>query len=477
MNPLRSVGAKLSLGLAVLVAGALAVVYAVVVPSLERNLVNARLGQLRSAAPQIRENVPLGAVADWSAFLEFASATADARVVVFDVLTPPGYEPPALSVTEDSHGMSFAKDVQNDPLALEAAKRLQQTSGTVGRDDRRFAEVAIPVSATGPVVLLSSPLQDAINNVDLVKRRVLEAGGVALLAALLIGYGAAYVFARRIRRLELAAERISAGIFDDPIADSSADELGQLARAFDHMRLGLAQLERARREFIGNASHELRTPLFSLRGFIELLTDEELDEATRDEFLETMREQVERLQRLAEDLLDLTRLDAGRLRVERQPVDLAEVAEALRDEFRAVALAGGHPLQAQPASARALGDEERILRVGRALVENALRHTPSGTPVRIRSAAAAFRTATLVVEDEGPGIPPDDARHVFDRFYRADGGHASGSGLGLAIANELAEAMGGSLELESEPGRTVFTLRLPTAAETDSPEPAVAVPA
>jgi two-component system, OmpR family, sensor kinase len=227
------------------------------------------------------------------------------------------------------------------------------------------------------------------------------------------------------------------------------------------MRLRLAQLERARREFIGNASHELRTPLFSLRGFIELLTDEELDEETRAEFLEKMREQVDRLQRLAEDLLDLTRLDAGRLRVERVPVDLAEVARDLRDEFRAVARAGEHPLELLASDAYALGDEARILRIGRALLENALKHTPAGTPIRVRTSATAFRTAMLTVEDEGPGIPQEHARHVFDRFYRVDGAHASGSGLGLAIAHELAEAMGGSLELQSGAGRTAFTLRLP----------------
>ena len=188
----------------------------------------------------------------------------------------------------------------------------------------------MPVSPLGHVLLLSGSLHDALANVRTVQRRLVEAGLLALLLALVVGYGLASVFARRIRRLETAAERIAAGTFDEPVVDRSADEVGELARAFDRMRLRLSQLERARREFIGNASHELRTPLFSLRGFIELLTDEELDEATRREFLETMREQVDRLARLAEDLLDLTRLDAGRMHFERSPVDLAELAARSR---------------------------------------------------------------------------------------------------------------------------------------------------
>ena len=298
-----------------------------------------------------------------------------------------------------------------------------------------------------------------------VQRRLVEAGLLALLLALGVGYGAAFLFARRIRRLEAAAERIASGRFDQPVIDRSPDELGQLARAFDRMRLRLAQLERARREFIGNASHELRTPLFSLRGFIELLTDEELDESTRSEFLETMREQVDRLQRLAEDLLDLTRLDAGRMHIERQRLDLDELAETLCDEFRAVAVATGHSLEleATDGDAAALGDEGRVLRIGRALLENALVHTPAGTRVVVRAAANS-----LAVCDGGPGIPTEQVDNIFDRFYRVDGAKASGSGLGLAIAKELAEAMGGTLEARSAPGDTSFTLRLPAAAADGS---------
>jgi signal transduction histidine kinase len=279
---------------------------------------------------------------------------------------------------------------------------------------------------------------------------------LALALALCVGYGLAYLFARRIRRLEGAAERIAAGRFDQPVVDTSADELGQLARAFDRMRLRLSQLERARREFIGNASHELRTPLFSLSGFIELLTDEDLDEATRREFLATMREQVDRLQRLAEDLLDLTRLDAGRMHIERRRIDLGELAQDLSDEFRAIAIATGHELDLDAGEAHALGDEERVLRIGRALLENAVKHTPPGTHVLVRASGSS-----LVVADDGPGIPAEYLGQVFERFYRVDGARASGSGLGLAIARELAEAMGGSLELELSAGRTMFELRLP----------------
>jgi signal transduction histidine kinase len=231
------------------------------------------------------------------------------------------------------------------------------------------------------------------------------------------------------------------------------------------MRQRLAQLDHARSEFIANASHELRTPVFALGGFLELLRDEELDEATRREFLGTMSEQVDRLAKLATELLDLSRADAGRLQVERRPVDLTEVAGAVVDEFAALSAASGRSLELDGSEdAWAIGDEQRALQIGRALVENALVHTPEGTHVRVRA-----HEGLLEVEDDGPGIQREDADLVFQRFYRGGGPRASGSGLGLAIARELAQAMGGTLELESEPGRTLFRLQLSPAARVAEP--------
>jgi signal transduction histidine kinase len=279
--------------------------------------------------------------------------------------------------------------------------------------------------------------------------------------AVLLGYAGASAFARRIRRLEHAADRIAAGRFDEAVVDHGSDELGQLARSFERMRLRLAHLDRARGEFIANASHELRTPLFSLGGFLELLDDGDVDPETRDEFLAQMREQVDRLTKLATDLLDLSRLDAGRLTVVSEPVDLGELTDTLAAEFRARAATFAHGLERAPEQGvLALGDGERALQIGRILVENALVHTPAGTTVRVSSARDGGR-ATLTVANDGPGIPRDAQQQVFERFYRLDGAKASGSGLGLAIARELAEVMDGRIELESRDGWTRFALALP----------------
>jgi signal transduction histidine kinase len=459
MNPLNSVRGRLSLALAVVLAAALGLVDLIVVPSLERGLIDSKLSQLRKSAAEVAKQIGRPeAQLNLAGKLQAAAKTANARAAILSPLTPD-----YVGVFDDS-SIVQSDDLQNNPTAVRALKRLAQASGTVRRGGDRFAEVAVPLpSGLGPgnyALLLSASLRDTVQNVDQVRRRILFAGAIALVAALAIGYAAATMFARRLRRLERAADRLASGDFTEPIADEGVDEVGQLAHAFERMRLHLLQLEHARREFIANASHELRTPLFSLGGFLELMENEELDARTQRDFMATMREQIDRLTKLATDLLDLSRLDAGRMRIETEPVDVDALARALADEFHAVARASQHELEVVTnGAAEALADEERALQIGRILVENALVHTPRGTPVWLRS-DRSDGSVLLEVEDAGGGIPVEHVQHVFERFYRVEGSIASGSGLGLAIARELAELMGGAIELETAPGRTVFRLRL-----------------
>ena len=456
MSAFRTVGARLSLALLGVVALVLGLVYFLAVPSLKNRLIDTRLHDLAIAAPKVMreyKNNP-----DDPDFFSNAAATTNARVLLLTVLAQ---SPTSVTVQQWSLPGRSARDFTNDPVAIHSAQTGKRQRGTVTRSEGEFAEVAQPVGTNGDLLLLAAPLREAFADVHAVQRRLLFAGGLALVVALLIGYGAARIFAGRIRRLERAADRIASGRFDEPVADDGYDELGQLSRAFDRMRIRLAGLDHARREFVANASHELRTPLFSLSGFLELIEDEELDEATQREFLETMAGQVRRLTKLADDLLDLSRLDAGRLHVETQPLDLGALAGAAVDEFAGVARASDHQLEYAPdGAAPARGDPQRVLQIVRILIENALVHTPPGTPVEVAVRRVDGR-AEISVADSGPGINPEDRAELFERFYRGESTKASGSGLGLAIAKELAELMGGEIGLESSPERTVFSLVLP----------------
>ena len=467
----RTVGLKLSLALIALVAGALAVVYIAVVPTLKEGLVDGRISQLERTADAIVSDYARDRPdpALFRIFVGGESQTRGARVAIYSYLS--AEDPVFLRAIADSRQSG---QTEQDPIAQRAAEHRKTETGIVERGGSQFAEVAVPFDELY-ILLVSAPIDDTLENVSLVRGRLVVAGLIALLAAALVGFLLARVFARRVHRLERAANRIAGGRFDEPVVDASADELGELARAFDRMREQLATLERARREFIANASHELRTPIFALGGHVELLTDEDMDEPTRREFLTEMRLQVERLTKLATDLLDLSRLDAGRLHVEMTPVDLGDIALSLAAEFGGVGRGREHALDADGEhGVLALADEERVRQIGRILVENAILHTPAGTEIRLAT-AATDDGVELCVEDTGPGIPPDDQQHVFERFYRVGGAVSSGSGLGLAIARELAGVMGGEIVLDSRPGRTVFTLKLPRSHVTvEEPQHALA---
>jgi two-component system, OmpR family, sensor kinase len=455
---------KFGLALFVIVGGALGIVYLAVVPRLESRLVDAKINQLKavrsSVATPFRGADP---ATEYDALAGSFQASLGARVVVLERL-----HGNVMRNVGDSNPLGTG-NIQNDPVARAALETTRTTTGRITRDGAERAEVAFRIKP-GTVVLLSAPLKDALADVSLVRRSLLFAGLAALVVSFLAGALAAWRFTRRIRRLEGAAERIAAGDFEHPVVDAVEDEVGELAQAFDSMRLRLAHLDHARREFIANASHELRTPLFSLGGFLELMANEELDERERREFVDEMAAQVGRLTKLATDLLDLSRLDAGQLAVGEAPVDLAATARTVGEEFRALAEAAAHSVSVDAdGPVLALADEQRVLQIGRILIENAIRHTPPGTSVTVAAEERQER-ASLWVRDDGPGIPAAAQEHLFERFYRADGGMASGSGLGLAIARELALRMGGSIELQSAAGQTVFTLSLPlsdTSATAD----------
>jgi two-component system, OmpR family, sensor kinase len=457
VNQLRHPGLSVKLGLVVLgiVAGALTIVYLSVVPRLEDRLIADRMNELKVSAQAVASQFKQTEPFNYDAKAQQTQGNLGARVGVIQRFGDDNYRTVA-----DSNQITSG-DLASDPVAQKALQTGETAEGEVDRNGDR-AEVAVPINDSS-VVLLSVSLRDTLASVQLVKRSLLVSGIVALVIAWFAGSLAALRLTNRIHRLEVAAGRIAGGDFAEDIADPVEDELGDLARAFDRMRLRLAQLDRARREFIANASHELRTPLFSLGGFLELIADEDVDPVVRKDFVDEMSSQVERLTKLATGLLDLTRLDAGQLSVEQTEVDVAESARTVCEEFSARAEAGGHPLSADvDGPAIAIADEQRVLQVARILVENATRHTPTGTKIvvsaRDRNGSIAFSVC-----DNGPGVPEADQHHLFERFYRAGGGQASGSGLGLAIASELAGRMGGSIGLASKPGETVFTLLLPRA--------------
>jgi signal transduction histidine kinase len=299
-----------------------------------------------------------------------------------------------------------------------------------------------------------------------VKTQIIVGGLIAAALTLVMGIYYATLAAGNVRRLQEAARKVADGNFETTIPVASVGQLAPLARTFNEMQRRLAELDSARKQFIANASHELRTPIFSLGGFVELLEEEDLSPAERDEFVRTMRGQIERLTKLTRDLLDLSQLDAGAVVMTADGVDLGVLAREAAREFGPRAEAHGSRLQLRTAERPviALADHERVRQIVRILLDNALTHTPEGTDVSVTANSSSRRRAELIVSDQGQGIPQRVQGRIFERFYTGDS--AGGSGLGLAIATELAQRMDGRITISSSRRFTAFTLELPQARPT-----------
>jgi two-component system, OmpR family, sensor kinase len=462
---LRSVRTKLALVFFAIIAAAFGLLYFIATPPFESKLEHRQLDDIRSAAQdvQLRMKALISADLKEKELNERVRAigeATDARVTLLRVDEDGLFYPQSDSRTE--------KDAPFNSTLARSAIETKHTRTEIGPlAGEELAQVAQPFFAGRKrarpvaVVFYARDLNDVAESVDLVRNRVLVATGVALALAMVGAFLVAQALARRMRQLEVAADEVAQGRYIDPLPVDSQDELGQLTRTFNQMQAQLRQVDVARKEFIATASHELRTPIFSLAGFVELLQDEDLDEDTRREFLETMSEQVARLQKLSVDLLDLSRLDAGSVELHPEPVDLSELARSVVNEFTPALAEHDTDLEMRlpDQGPEALCDPVRVAQIVRILLDNALRHTPAGTQVTV-GAARSNGTAGLTVTDSGPGLPNLSDTKVFERFYTGDA--ARGAGLGLAIARELAERMHGRLRVSSASRGTAFTLELPT---------------
>ncbi len=294
--------------------------------------------------------------------------------------------------------------------------------------------------------------------------QMLFAGAVAAIVSLLLARYLARGMTQPLRDMAQAARTMQTGDYSQRVHTPSRDEVGQLADAFNRMSAELEGLEGLRRDLVANVSHELKTPITALRAHLENLLDGV--EQPNPETLHVMLQQSDRLARLVEQLLDLSRLESGDVPLDRQPVPLrplvTEVVSEISVAGRDVRVQTEVPEDLPPVWA----DRERVHQVLYNLLDNAVRFTPPGGEVRVR-ASRHNGSCEVQVTDTGPGIPPEHLPRVFERFYRVDASRSredGGTGIGLAIARSVVEAHGGHIHAESEVGKgSVFSFDLPVA--------------
>lgn len=314
----------------------------------------------------------------------------------------------------------------------------------------------------GPMAQLYTDFRSSFNEV--LMYAALTALTVAVILSLLFSRG---VIAP-VQAMSIAAERIAAGRYDERVRVHGEDELAQLALRFNQMAEKLNEAESMRRRLIGDVSHELRTPLTAIKGSMEGLIDGVLP-ATAETY-EQIHAEADRLNRLVDDLQELSRVEARAYRLDLRPVEVSAFVQVVakrlspRAESKQISL----DVQLAPDLPRVFADEDRTVQVLTNLTANALQYTPEGGKVTI-TARRLDDDVQISVYDTGIGIPPNHLPHIFDRFYRVDASRSrsrragGGSGIGLTIARALVEAHGGRIWAESagEGQGSVFHVRLP----------------
>jgi signal transduction histidine kinase len=362
-------------------------------------------------------------------------------------------------------GSDFRFDVISDSdVVVTSPERLREVARLAARL-RSNQKVRVTVAGTSGEVLGYVEISDgpnfSANTLATARRAFLSAGAGAILIAVLVGLVVSRGLSAPLRTLTETAGQMSQGDLSIRTPVRGKDEIGQLSTQFNQMaerlEASFAEVAAERdtlRRFVADASHELRTPITALKTFNDLLLDAAADDAVaRAEFLKESQVQLERLEWVTHNLLDLSRFDAGLVTLDKTDCNVETLIQRVVGAFKARAQEAGLGLSIHclDTSITLYCDQERMEMALSNLVDNALKFTAPGDQITV-GAERHDTSIRLWVRDTGPGIPPEDLPHIFERFYRGSGVRATGSGLGLAIVQSIVQAHGGHVFVESEPG-------------------------
>lgn len=354
----------------------------------------------------------------------------------------------------DSLGAMNNADLRDSPEVVAARQGRSAThvrAAESGVDTLYAAAPVVDDDRVVAIVLLAQPTTAATG---LVRQRWLTLGtGVVLLGLLAVGASGwlAASLTRPLQELRVAALRLAGGDFAQRLPETRRDELGQVAIAFNHMAAQVLTMLDEQRAFAANASHELRTPLTTIRLRSEALRHDDLDSSTAHQYIVEIDDEVARLSNLVEDLISLSRFDAGRAERGQEMVDVVRLARSVIHELAEREGAQGRELVLESGSdlPELRGSTQHVRIVLRNLLGNAVNYTPAGGKIicQIKKAPDALQ---FTFADTGNGVAPEDLPHLFERFYRADKAHSRGGvGLGLPLVQSIVHFYGGRIEIAS----------------------------
>ena len=463
-----SLRSRLLLTYVIVVAVALGVVAAVTLVYLARN--PAQLTQTRA-----RLQIAAEAIVNRAPDLKDAPAAVREKLLQ---RVDQGFEVRVLLLSASGEVLLDTRERRAAALAegVSAAGRLRQGRAFTLRDASGEEWLALTRQLSPELWLLVAAPRPRLTLLEAVRSRsdevvaFLRLGGLAALAlSLILALGMSRWVADPLQWLAEATGDVPRGAYR-PQQPRGPVEVQTLTRAFNQMAAQVQSSRQSQRDFVANVSHELKTPLTSIQGFAQAIMDGTA--ARPQEAARVIADEAARMHRLVLNLLDLARLDAGTFEFNRAPVDLVALLRGVVARLSPQAAQARVKLALQVEDLPSLiGDGDRLAQVFTNLVDNAIKHTPPGGDVQI-TARLEDGQALIAVHDRGEGIPPQELKRIFERFYRVDkaraGGKHRGTGLGLAIARQLVEAHGGTIHAESTPGQgSVFVVKLPLAFASD----------
>jgi len=325
-----------------------------------------------------------------------------------------------------------------------------------------------PQNPNNPETLvLAFPRREALSIWAEFAKPFLWAGLAALAVSIIIAVLLARSVYIPIRRVTNAAEAIAHGNYEQEVPEAGPKEVKGLATSFNQMAKQVKGSQQMLRDFVADVSHELRSPLTSIKGFAQAIVDGTAkDKEAQLKAASVIEDESKRMMRLVEELLEFSRLESGQITMAKEPVDLKELLQQCHEIFLMRAEDKNIQLRTEiEPLPPVIGDIDRLEQVFNNLLDNALKHTPAGGKISIIARQPNLNFVEIAVTDTGPGIPAEQMRHVFERFYKADpSAGKTGAGLGLAIAKQIVLSHGGNINIKSTLGHgTEFLVRLPAS--------------
>lgn len=384
----------------------------------------------------------------------------------------------ASNLPVESLSKAVVKDLASQPVVADAPPGTTPRRCLLEFADGRPAQLCVSMPLTedmlqhfpetkATAIIVARPATGVGEIVGDLGPRLLFSGLIGVAAALVLGFLLSRSVAAPLRNIARAARSVARGSYRQRVPATGPREVRDLAANFNRMTEEVQRSQQTLRDFLANISHELKTPLTSIRGFSEAMLDGTIDdEAGIERSAKVISDESNRVLRLVQELLDLSRIESGQASMQQEDLNLHELFEHVTEVFALRAEESGVQLEVtMNGSSRVRGDFDRLEQVMNNLLDNAFRHTPRGGTLRVTSRDLQPGIVQVTISDTGGGIPAQDVPHLFERFYRANGArNKNGYGLGLAISREIVRAHGGEIWATSEADRgTTFVFTLPTA--------------